>query len=190
MSGRVWSTEHRANHAAAMAARREQGVKRRSSAEVHARGGGKSPSVQSVRRAAQLLQAIREQPRRLGELAVALGLHKSTASRILITLEREGLVECSGGTWRLTFYGAPVPVAVESDHQCRCTTVTRIVQFRPNHRRLADGGSHVRAQLKSLGISEAPTQGASNKARADLSAPTDQRRHGGPIDHYLHNSAG
>jgi len=52
-------------------------------------------AVRSVDRAAALLLALGECPGEAGvtELARSLGLHKSTASRLLATLERRGLVE-------------------------------------------------------------------------------------------------
>ncbi len=52
-------------------------------------------SVRSVDRAAALLLALGESPAPAGvtELARRLGLHKSTASRLLATLEKRGLVE-------------------------------------------------------------------------------------------------
>jgi IclR family acetate operon transcriptional repressor len=52
-------------------------------------------AVRSVDRAASLLLALGECPGETGvtELARRLGLHKSTASRLLATLERRGLVE-------------------------------------------------------------------------------------------------
>ena len=52
-------------------------------------------AVRSVDRAAALLLALGECPAEAGvsELARRLGLHKSTASRLLATLERRGLVE-------------------------------------------------------------------------------------------------
>jgi DNA-binding IclR family transcriptional regulator len=52
-------------------------------------------AVRSVDRAAALLLALGESPAEAGvsELARRLGLHKSTASRLLATLERRGLVE-------------------------------------------------------------------------------------------------
>jgi DNA-binding IclR family transcriptional regulator len=62
--------------------------------------------IQSVRRAAALLRALGDE-RALGvnELGRRTGLHKSTASRLLATLEREGLVEREPGTekYRLGF---------------------------------------------------------------------------------------
>jgi DNA-binding IclR family transcriptional regulator len=52
-------------------------------------------AVRSVDRAASLLLALGDSPASAGvtELARRLGLHKSTASRLLATLERRGLVE-------------------------------------------------------------------------------------------------
>ncbi|MBI3746517.1 MAG: helix-turn-helix domain-containing protein, partial [Chloroflexi bacterium] len=52
-------------------------------------------AVRSVDRAASLLLALGETAGEAGvtELARRLGLHKSTASRLLSTLERRGLVE-------------------------------------------------------------------------------------------------
>ena len=52
-------------------------------------------AVRSVDRAAALLLALGELPAEAGvtELARKLGLHKSTASRLLATLEKRGLVE-------------------------------------------------------------------------------------------------
>lgn len=51
--------------------------------------------VRSVDRASALLLALGECPGEAGvsELARRLGLHKSTASRLLATLQRRGLVE-------------------------------------------------------------------------------------------------
>src|SRR2546428_13577610 len=52
-------------------------------------------AVRSVDRAAALLLALGDSQGEAGvtELARRLGLHKSTASRLLATLERRGLVE-------------------------------------------------------------------------------------------------
>ncbi len=60
----------------------------------------KDPSdlVQSVQRACRLLQAFRnpDEVLRVRELVVRTGLHKATASRLLRTLEKEGLLERVG----------------------------------------------------------------------------------------------
>ena len=59
-------------------------------------------SVRSVDRAASLLLALGESQGEVGvtELSRRLGLHKSTASRLLATLERRGLVEQDEETGR------------------------------------------------------------------------------------------
>jgi len=63
--------------------------------------------IQSVRRAAALLKVFDNGPTELGvgELSRKTRLHKSTASRLLATLEREGLLERVPGTekYRLGF---------------------------------------------------------------------------------------
>jgi IclR family transcriptional regulator, acetate operon repressor len=63
--------------------------------------------IQSVQRAMTLLKAFDNGPAELGvsELSRKAGLHKSTASRLLATLEREGLIERVPGTekYRLGF---------------------------------------------------------------------------------------
>lgn len=51
-----------------------------------------SPVVQSVDRAFSLLDALAKGPAGLTELAMATGLPKSTASRLLATLEKRGVV--------------------------------------------------------------------------------------------------
>jgi DNA-binding IclR family transcriptional regulator len=64
-------------------------------------------TIQSVRRAAALLKVFDNGPTELGvsELSRKTRLHKSTASRLLATLEREGLLERVPGTekYRLGF---------------------------------------------------------------------------------------
>jgi DNA-binding IclR family transcriptional regulator len=67
-----------------------------------------TPGTQSIDRGAQLLALVLEAdaPRALGELAADAGLPKSTASRILGALERNGLVEQEG--MRGAFRAGPV----------------------------------------------------------------------------------
>jgi IclR family transcriptional regulator, acetate operon repressor len=67
-----------------------------------------TPGTQSIDRGAQLLALVLESdaPRALGELAASAGLPKSTASRILGALERNGLVEQEG--MRGAFRAGPV----------------------------------------------------------------------------------
>src|SRR3954463_4413759 len=63
--------------------------------------------IQSVQRAAALLKVFDNGPTELGvsELSRKTHLHKSTASRLLATMEREGLLERVPGTekYRLGF---------------------------------------------------------------------------------------
>jgi len=67
-----------------------------------------TPGTQSIDRGAQLLALVLESdaPRALGELAADAGLPKSTASRLLGALERNGLVEQQGMRGR--FRAGPV----------------------------------------------------------------------------------
>ena len=55
----------------------------------------KTSSVQSIERAIAILKAFSSEKKELGvtELSRQLGLHKSTVSRLLASLQREGLVE-------------------------------------------------------------------------------------------------
>jgi IclR family transcriptional regulator, acetate operon repressor len=68
----------------------------------------RSQGTQSIDRGAQLLALVLESeaPRALGELAADAGLPKSTASRLLGALERNGLVEQEG--MRGAFRAGPV----------------------------------------------------------------------------------
>ena len=67
-----------------------------------------NPGTQTIDRGAQLLALVLESdaPRALGELAADAGLPKSTASRLLGALERNGLVEQEG--LRGAFRAGPV----------------------------------------------------------------------------------
>ena len=67
-----------------------------------------APRTQAIDRGAQLLALVleAEAPRALGELAAEAGLPKSTASRLLGALERNGLVEQEG--MRGAFRAGPV----------------------------------------------------------------------------------
>ena len=64
------------------------------------RSGTRDTGIQSVRRAASLLRAFGSGASELGvsELGRRLNLHKSTVSRLLATLESEGLLERAPGT--------------------------------------------------------------------------------------------
>lgn len=67
-------------------------------------GGERNGTVRAVDRAVSLLQLISQQGHaRVSELAEELGIHKSTASRLLTTLARRGMVEQTppDGSYRL-----------------------------------------------------------------------------------------
>jgi DNA-binding IclR family transcriptional regulator len=81
-------------------------------------GDGRGGPIQSVSRAAGLLRALGEGEAALGvsELGRRTGLHKSTVSRLLATLQREGLVEREPGSerFRLGFEIARLAARVSS----------------------------------------------------------------------------
>jgi IclR family transcriptional regulator, acetate operon repressor len=74
-----------------------------------------TPGTLAIDRAAQLLTLVleAERPRALGELAGDLELPKSTASRLLGALERQGLVEQRGRRGRFS----PGPVLIRFAHR-------------------------------------------------------------------------
>src|SRR5688572_8611384 len=78
-------------------------------------------AVRSVDRAAALLLALGESPGEAGvtELARRLGLHKSTASRLLATLQRRGLVEQDdeSGKYRLGLVVIRLAERAEADDE-------------------------------------------------------------------------
>lgn len=60
---------------------------------------GRSAPIQSVERAVRILRAVGEHPgTTVGDLAVSLDVHKSTASRLVATLAAEGFVAGGGDT--------------------------------------------------------------------------------------------
>jgi DNA-binding IclR family transcriptional regulator len=75
-------------------------------------------SVQAVDRAAALLKAVANaaQPASVPELAVSCGLNRSTAWRLLATLERQGLVERDPATQRYSVGYAIFQIAAGDDH--------------------------------------------------------------------------
>jgi DNA-binding IclR family transcriptional regulator len=75
-------------------------------------GGG----IQSVQRAATLLEAVADspRPRTAPELAEACGLHRSTAWRILATLEEAGLVDRDPATNRYSIGPAVARLAANA----------------------------------------------------------------------------
>src|SRR3954470_9731755 len=72
--------------------------------------------VQSVARAAELLKAL-DAPATVVELADRCGLNRSTAWRILATLEDEGLVERDPVSGRYAVGYAVVALAAGAGHQ-------------------------------------------------------------------------
>src|SRR3954452_17178542 len=72
--------------------------------------------VQSVARAAELLKAL-ETPATVFDLADRTGLNRSTAWRILATLEDEGLVERDPATGRYAVGYALVALAAGAGHE-------------------------------------------------------------------------
>lgn len=98
-------------------------------------GGGRArPPVQSVARAASLLRqlAVLGRPASLAELAAACGLERSTAWRLLTTLEACGLVdrESSSDGFRVGFGAVAVAAAALGDGTALASRV------RPELRRL------------------------------------------------------
>ena len=90
--------------------------------------------TQSIDRAAQLLVRVVESPRAVAvsELAERAGLPKSTTSRLVAALERQGLVQRLGDRGRLR----PGPVLLR--YASRDTATTLVELARPSLRRLAD----------------------------------------------------
>jgi IclR family transcriptional regulator, acetate operon repressor len=89
--------------------------------------------TQSIERAAQLLVRVVEAPRApsIGELAVQAGLPKSTTSRLVSALERQGLVQRLGDRGRLR----PGPVLLRFASRDGAATLIELAQ--PSLRRLA-----------------------------------------------------
>jgi IclR family acetate operon transcriptional repressor len=90
--------------------------------------------TQAIDRAAQLLVSVVEsaQPPSVGELAERSGLPKSTTSRLVSALERQGLVQRLGDRGRLT----PGPVLLR--YASRDASSSLVELAAPSLRRLAD----------------------------------------------------
>jgi DNA-binding IclR family transcriptional regulator len=75
-------------------------------------------TIQSVDRAAALLKAVAnsKQPLTVVELAAACGLNRSTAWRLLATLDSQGLVERDPATQRYSIGWAIFQIAAAGDH--------------------------------------------------------------------------
>ena len=87
---------------------------------VPSRGDGSSGlrTIQSVDRAAALLKAVAKSPIALSvvELAAQCGLNRSTAWRLLATLDSQGLVERDPETQRYSVGYAIFQIAAAGDH--------------------------------------------------------------------------
>src|SRR5436190_7726830 len=90
--------------------------------------------TQAIERAAQLLVRVVEAPRPIavGELAASAGLPKSTTSRLVGALERQGLVQRLGARGRVR----PGPVLLR--YATRDASATLVELAAPSLRRLAD----------------------------------------------------
>lgn len=85
----------------------------------HVNGESGSGRVQSVDRAAELLQAVgrHPQPVSVSDLADRCGLNRSTAWRLLTTLEHHGLVERDPATGHYGIGYAVVALAASAGHE-------------------------------------------------------------------------
>jgi IclR family transcriptional regulator, acetate operon repressor len=95
---------------------------------------GAESGTQAIDRAAQLLVDVVEapQPPSIGELSERAGLPKSTTSRLVGALERQGLVQRLGARGRLR----PGPVRLRYASRDASQSLTELAQ--PSLRRLAD----------------------------------------------------
>lgn len=86
-------------------------------AEPKSTAGSGLRTIQAVDRAAELLKAVAHSPQPLtvGELASATGLNRSTAWRLLATLDRHGLIERDPATQRYSVGYAVLQMAAAGD---------------------------------------------------------------------------
>jgi DNA-binding IclR family transcriptional regulator len=92
---------------------------------------GSSPrTIQAVDRAAELLKAVARSPQPLsvGELASATGLNRSTAWRLLATLDHHGLVERDPATQRYSVGHAVLQIAAAGDHDALVRRARPVLQ--------------------------------------------------------------
>lgn len=90
---------------------------------------------QTVTRAMSILRFIGDQPRSLGEVAEHLGVHKSTALRLLQTLEQGGFARVSAGRYAVGF--AVLVLAQRTMEQIDARAVAH-----PHLKRLAEQEGH------------------------------------------------
>jgi IclR family acetate operon transcriptional repressor len=95
---------------------------------------GADSGTQAIDRAAQLLVSVVEapEPPSIGELSTSAGLPKSTTSRLVAALERQGLVQRLGARGRLQ----PGPVLLR--YASRDASQALVELSQPSLRRLAD----------------------------------------------------
>jgi len=100
----------------------------------HMEGMAAESGTQAIERAAQLLVRVVEaaQPPSIGELSAGAGLPKSTTSRLVGALERQGLVRRLGDRGRLQ----PGPVLLRYASRDASQALVELAQ--PSLRRLAD----------------------------------------------------
>src|SRR5207244_11768198 len=113
--------------------------------------------TQAIDRAAQLLVRVVEsaQPPSVGELAQRVGLPKSTTSRLVSALERQGLVQRLGERGRLR----PGPVLLR--YASRDASQTLVELAAPCLRRLAD------ASGETINLAVPGIAGVEHLAQAD-----------------------
>src|ERR671934_2661732 len=87
-------------------------------------------TIQAVDRAAALLKAVADsrQPLTVVELATLTGLNRSTAWRLLATLDRHGLVERDPATQRYSVGHAMLQIAAAGDHSALVRRARPVLQ--------------------------------------------------------------
>jgi DNA-binding IclR family transcriptional regulator len=118
---------------------------------------GAESGTQAIERAAQLLVDVVEapQPPSIGELSQRTGLPKSTTSRLVGALERQGLVQRLGARGRLQ----PGPVLLRYASRDASQALVELAQ--PSLRRLAD------ASGETINLAVPGTNGVEHLAQED-----------------------
>jgi DNA-binding IclR family transcriptional regulator len=118
---------------------------------------GAESGTQAIERAAQLLVRVVEapQPPSIGELSAGAGLPKSTTSRLVGALERQGLVQRLGARGRLR----PGPVLLRYASRDASQSLVELAQ--PSLRRLAD------ASGETINLAVPGSDGVEHLAQAD-----------------------
>jgi IclR family transcriptional regulator, acetate operon repressor len=123
----------------------------------HMEGMAAESGTQAIERAAQLLVRVVEssEPPSIGELSAGAGLPKSTTSRLVGALERNGLVQRLGERGRLR----PGPVLLRYASRDASQTLVELAQ--PSLRRLAD------ASGETINIAVPGPEGVEHLAQED-----------------------